>query len=420
MPTDQPQMLRVLQSFPHKIGSGRIADTAWYQAQGVAAAGAELTVFPGVVHKPLPPQIRVRPTLARGRWRIPYKALGRARALGLHDQIVARRLEQLAGSVDVVHAWPLGARRTLKEARRLGITSVLERPNAHTRFAYTVVQQECERIGVPLPRNHEHAFNEHYLRLEEEEYELADFLLCPSEFTRQTFLDAGFPPGKLLRHTYGYDETCFYPPPEPRTREAGLTMVYVGVAAVRKGLHFALEAWLRSRASKEGTFLVAGEFLPAYREHLAAALEHPSVHVLGHRDDVPELMRWSDVFVLPTIEEGYGLACVEALASGCVPLVSKACTEVCEHEVNALVHPIGDVDTLTRHINLLHDDREQLDRLSATAIEGAPRHTWTRAGEVLLGTYEEAVAAGGSGSLHDLASPPTPDEIGRIPADLPE
>ena len=404
MPSNQSQTLRVLQSFPHKIGSGRIADTAWYQAQGVAAAGAELTVFPGVVHKPLPSQIRVRPTLARGRWRIPYKALGRARALGLHDHIVARRLEHLADSIDVVHAWPLGARQTLRAARRLGITSVLERPNAHTRFAYTVVQQECERIGVPLPRNHEHAFNEDYLRIEEEEYELADFLLCPSDFTRQTFLDAGLSPEKLLRHTYGYDETLFYPPPEPRTRHGGLTMVYVGVAAVRKGLHFALEAWLESRASQEGTFLVAGEFLPAYREHLARALEHPSVRVLGHRDDVPELMRRSDVFVLPTIEEGYGLACVEALASGCVPLVSKACTEVCEHEVNALVHPIRDVRTLARHINMLYDDRELLERLSIAAIEAAPRHTWARAGEALLGAYEEAITASATGGAVDLAS----------------
>ena len=36
-------------------------------------------------------------------------------------------------------------------------------------------------------------------------------------------------------------------------------------------------------------------------------LAHPSVKVLGHRNDVPELMRKSDILVLPSIEEGFGL-----------------------------------------------------------------------------------------------------------------
>ena len=85
-------------------------------------------------------------------------------------------------------------------------------------------------------------------------------------------------------------------------------------------------------------------------------LAHPSVEVLGHRDDVPELMRQSDVFVLPSIEEGFGLVCTEAMASGCVPLVSDACTEVCGTSENALVHHVGDVEALDGAFTALHED----------------------------------------------------------------
>ena len=105
-------------------------------------------------------------------------------------------------------------------------------------------------------------------------------------------------------------------------------MLFAGLCAVRKGVHFALEAWLRSPASTDGTFLIAGDFLPAYREKLAPLLAHPSVQVLGHRDDVAELMRVSDVLVLPSIEEGSALAANEAIASGCVPLVSDRASGV--------------------------------------------------------------------------------------------
>ena len=142
---------------------------------------------------------------------MPEKPLGRLRAPQLHDHLVARALPKLADRIDIVHAWPLGALRTLEAARRLGIPTVLERPNAHTRFAYEVVEAECRRLGVMLPPGHEHAYNEAILRREEGEYELADWLLCPSDFVVRTFLDQGFPAEKLVRHDYGYDDAVFGP-----------------------------------------------------------------------------------------------------------------------------------------------------------------------------------------------------------------
>jgi len=388
---------RVLYSFPHKIGASRICLTAWYQAAGLAEAGAQVTVLTGAVHRPLPAEVRVRTTLARGRWRIPYRAIGPMRAFALHDRIVAHELPKLAAEIDIVHVWPLAARETLRAARRLGIPTVLERPNAHTGFAMRAVAQESARLGVVLPPDHEHAYNEPKLRKEEEEYRLADWLLCPSEFVVRTFLDEGFPPEQLLRHIYGYDEQTFSPGrrphPAPRDPNRGLQAVFVGVCAVRKGLHFALEAWLASSASATGTFRIAGEFLPEYESALAGMLAHPSVEVLGHRDDVPDLMRSSDVLMLPSIEEGFGLTCTEAMGSGCVPLVSDACTELCVDGENALIHEVGDVDALTRQLDLLDSDRERLAELRAGCLRDAPDVTWSAAGRRLLAAYEEALAS---------------------------
>lgn len=384
--------IRVLYSFPHKIGADRICYTAWQQVNGLAAAGADMLVFPGVLHKPLPANVRVRPTLAWGKARISYKLLGTMRACALHDYIVSRRLEKLAGQIDIIHTWPLGALQTLKTAAKLGIPTVLERPNAHTRYAYEVVQKECERIGVALPPNHEHAFKEDVLLKEEEEYKLTYRLLCPSDFVISTYRDQGFEREKLVRHIYGFDEKRFYPDDKQRTRRDGLTMLSVGVCAVRKGLHYALEAWLQSPASRDGIFLIAGEFLPAYAEKLASMLAHPSVKVLGHRNDIPELMRKSDILVLPSIEEGFGLVCIEAMGSGCVPIVSDACTDICKHMENAMVHHVGDVNALTHHITMLHQDRTLLDRLRTAALRTAPEVTWNAAGVKLLQVYRDVIS----------------------------
>ena len=57
-------------------------------------------------------------------------------------------------------------------------------------------------------------------------------------------------------------------------------MLFAGEAAVRKGVHFALEAWLNSPAHRDGKFIIAGGFLPLYAEKLSAMLAHPSVQFL--------------------------------------------------------------------------------------------------------------------------------------------
>jgi glycosyltransferase involved in cell wall biosynthesis len=171
-----------------------------------------------------------------------------------------------------------------------------------------------------------------------------------------------------------------------------LTVLFAGVCAVRKGVHFALEAWLKSPLHRKGTFLIAGDFLPEYAEKLAPMLAHPSVRVLGHRNDIPDLMRSSDILVLPSIEEGFGLVVVEAMACGCVPMVSEACTEVAGHMKAGLIHRIGDVDEITRQFTLLDSDRALLNRLSTSCIEMAPSLTWDASGSLLLNVYKRAIS----------------------------
>jgi len=334
--------------------------------------------------------------------------MGTMRTAALHDWIVSRRIEKLAGKIDIIHTWPLGALETLKTAARLGIPTVLERPNANTRFAMEVVQQECDRLGVALPPDHEHAYNAEKLRKEEEEYRLAYRLLCPCKFVVKTFLDKGFETEKLARHFYGFDEKVYHPSSEPRETKRGLTMLFVGVCAVRKGVHYALEAWLQSPACQDGTFLIAGEFLPEYQKKLAPLLAHPSIRVLGHRNDVPELMRKSDILVLPSVEEGFGLVITEAMGSGCVPLASDACTELCSHMETGLMHRVGDVAALTQHITMLHEHRALLERLRTASLKAVPEITWTAAGVKLLQVYVETIAAN-----QERCSVKSPEEDGR-------
>jgi glycosyltransferase involved in cell wall biosynthesis len=384
---------RVLYSFPHRIGAGRICTTAWHQVAASAAAGVAVEAHVASVTRPLPPPVQVRETLARGRARLPYRVVGDQRMFRLHDEIVARRLERRAEQFDLVHLWPSGALKTLETARARGVKTVLERPSVHTRYFYDVVARESERLGIEYAPNREHAFGPAVLAREEREFELADYLLCPSDFVRQTFRAAGVPDEKLLLHFYGFDATAFYPREDGTDVDRPFTMLFASHASVVKGLHFALEAWLASPAHERGRFVVAGEIVPEYEKVLLPMLEHPSVTVLGHSTRVAELMREADIFVLPSIAEGSALVCSEALASGAVPVVSAATNSHCRHMENALVHSVGDVATLTEHITLLFEDRDLLRRLREQALVSAHTISWAKAGERLADLYADVAGS---------------------------
>ena len=170
-------------------------------------------------------------------------------------------------------------------------------------------------------------------------------------------------------------------------------MLFAGGCAPRKGLHYALEAWLKSTAHLKGRFRVVGAFIPEYAERLSSMLAHPSIEVLGHRTDLPQLMRESDVLVLPSIEEGSALVTSEARGSGCVLLVSEASGAVCTHMKDALVHSVGDVEMIAKHLNMLHEDRTLFEKLRRESLESVHEITWKAAGAKLLRVYEEVIAA---------------------------
>ena len=77
-----------------------------------------------------------------------------------------------------------------------------------------------------------------------------------------------------------------------------------------------------------GRSLLLGNFFRAYAEKLSPMLVSPQRPGIGaSADDVPELMRQSDILILPSIEEGSGLVTSRGTGSGCVLLASRPCAE---------------------------------------------------------------------------------------------
>jgi hypothetical protein len=68
-----------------------------------------------------------------------------------------------------------------------------------------------------------------------------------------------------------------------------------------------------------------------------------------------------------------------------------------------LMHRIGDIETLTQHITMLHQDRGLLERLRVAGLRIVPEITWTAAGAKLLDVYRETVAQYQAEAAHNIS-----------------
>jgi glycosyltransferase involved in cell wall biosynthesis len=360
-----------------------------YAAQEQVAAyhklGCDVSVFAASSHAILPPDVSVHTTLQVGRIRLPLRVIGMDRGLALHDRIVARAIEKINIEFDVVHTWPGCSERTLRSARRTGALAVREAPNTHTDNAYSVVEREHERLGVPLSGSH--ARNPARLRRELREYEAADLILAPSELAIETFVARGVPASKLALKAYGFDPKRFAMDPE-RQRGELVTFTFIGRCEPRKGLHLALEAWKKSGVAETTRFVILGEFAPGYRKILAGDLEHPNIEMCGFVPDLRPVYAATDVLVLPSIEEGSSLVTYDAQGAGCALLVSRAAGARMTPGVEGLVHEPGDVETLAEQMRELATDAGTRACMQRAAHRNAPTLTWDNATRELLATFE--------------------------------
>lgn len=386
--------LRVLYSFPHTIGAPGIGTTALQQVLGLDAAGVSVEVHCTSTTYSFPATVEVVETLRVCGIRIPHRVLGSVeRALRYHDQSVARRIRASSNRYDVVHTWPLGALATLRGARSGSVLASREVPNTHTANAYVESEREMTMLRMQAPRHHSHTFDDRRLTRELAEYAEADLLLVPSEHVEQTFLEHGTSPTRLARHQYGHDEQQFHARGRSEIPARGFTALFVGSAEPRKGLHYALAAWHRSGlADKGGSFVIAGAFVPGYRERLAGMLEHRSVRVIGFSDDVPALMRSADVLLLPSVEEGSALVTYEAQACGCIPLVSTATGAHLPSALRPFVHRPRDVPALTEHLARIADSASLRSDLRAGVIASSPHLTWQAAGRRMRDIFANRLA----------------------------
>jgi glycosyltransferase involved in cell wall biosynthesis len=245
-----------------------------------------------------------------------------------------------------------------------------------------------------------------------------DALLCVSEpWVARLAGEFGLP-AELVSN--GVDTSRYRPARDTAERSADrarfelgehFTVLTIGGIEPRKGSLALLEGFARLRdlAPKLDPLLVVagGATLFDYRHEVdrfharvaSLGLEE-SVRVLGSLPDgdIESLYRAADAFAFPSTKEGFGLAALEALASG-LPVVATEIEEFAtylEHGRSALLVPVGDGDALGDALARLARSPETRARLRREGLNVAAEYTWDRAATLHERVYRELLASLGA------------------------
>jgi glycosyltransferase involved in cell wall biosynthesis len=300
------------------------------------------------------------------------------------DRAVARRLRQRA--FRAVYAYEDGAQFSFLEARRRGLCTLYDLPIGYWRAARTLLLDEAEREpewAATLTGNRDSAAK---TERKDAELALADVVFVASSYTRRTLSEASDFKGTVVVVPYG--SPTFLPAARAVTHASSpkkLRVLFVGSLGQRKGLSYLFAACRLVQSAV--TLTVIGqkplEPCPVLDRELEAVRWIPGC---PHQQILAE-MAAHDVFVFPSLFEGFGLVLLEALAMG-LPVITTSHTagpDLIHEGVEGFIVPIRDPTAIAARLELLHREPARLAEMSRQAQRRAREFSWT--------TYEETLAA---------------------------
>lgn len=322
-----------------------------------------------------------------------WYSLNRARTTEAMERVQAEAARRLTCNIarrnfaeaGIVWGFNTASVELFVEAKKRGLRCILEQTYLPYVLESELMQREAEEWrGWGADFTPPNDFRLHIQR-EEQEWALADRIIGGSDFVADGLGRCGVPADRVRIVPYGVDESRFRPKPANATRAPGsrLRVLFVGEVGLRKGVPYLLEAlallgWSRVEARFAGHLALKPERLRHFANVATFLGPVP-------RLQMPELFRWADVFVLPSIVEGSATAVYEALLSGLPAVVTPNVGSIVRDGIDGRVVPVRSSEALA---GALLDYAEDEAMLQSHAV--AARNSVSRAG---LERYRSDLAA---------------------------
>ena len=285
---------------------------------------------------------------------------------------------------DVIHCWSGVSEEILHSPAAARARTLLMRGSSHISVQRRLLDEESRRVGANLDRP-----SDWMVARERREYQLADRIVVLSSFSAETFVDQGVAPDRLDLLPLGVDVESFRPRIEvfaaraERVRRGdALNVLYVGALSYRKGL-FDLLHVARSMTASAVRFTLVGNVMPEVQPLMESLPANVDVKGKVPQPDLPQIYTRADLFLFPTIEDGFPAVLAQAQAAG-LPIITTpngAGRDIVRTERDGWIVPIRSPQAIVDRLEWCGTNRAALAEMAADAGRVGPARTWDQAAE---------------------------------------
>ncbi len=316
----------------------------------------------------------------------------------IFDHALTSQLDNF-GLFDIFVGWANYFSHSVPAIRSHGATIILESGSCHITTQQLLLEHEYRSLGLSFtPINKKN--RERMLR----EYDAADYIMNLSAFSRDSFIAQGIPRDKVLYVPCGTN-ISYFNERTPVQRSTKFRVIFVGLMQVRKGVHHLIKAWQKLQLPEDkAELLLVGNLHKDMAQVLAQTTLPKSIKLVGavSQAELRDLYQSSSLFVLPSIEDGFGMVIGEAMASR-LPILTTTQAggqELITEGEEGFVVPAGNADALAEKISWFYNNQEAAQAMGSAAHKTIQHHSWDEYGEQMYATYQQVLRKGSLATSH--------------------
>lgn len=303
--------------------------------------------------------------------------------------------KQLNSKIKIVHAYEHAALATFEKATQMGIIKILEQTSQHYAFYDELINEQFSRYPYLKSAYNDRISGNLLLKRnnrKQKEHELADFIICNSTFTKRTLTRADVDEKKIIVVPLAFPKAV---DSIPQKQNKTFTFLYAGSLSVRKGTHLLLEVWEKNFSSQADLklILVGKNLLPETVTNVK--LNNLEIFDFIHQTDLEKLYDEANIFVFPTLADGFGMVITEAMARGLPVIASNnsAGPDLIEHERSGLIVKAGETQDLLEKMNWCIENKNVLPDMAEQALLKAKMYQWPTYRKKLIAEISTHISA---------------------------
>lgn len=291
-------------------------------------------------------------------------------------------------NLDILVGWSSFSLKSFQFGKNIKCLKILERGSTHIDFQTNIMKEEYLIHNLPLNLPSKYIINK-----EKMEYQLADYIVVPSEFARQTFLTRGFSEKKIIKIPYGVNLKEFQNKISNKRKGFIFRIIYTGTLSLRKGVLYLLKAFHELNL-ENSQLLMIGNIdneiklkINEYKLNKKIIFKKPI-----SQSKLSEQYSGSNVFITCSIEEGLSMVQLQAMSCGlpiiCTP--NSGGDEIIDNGNDGFILPIRDTEELKKKILYLYNNKSVCFEMGMRAQKKIKNSfSWESYGKNIISMYKK-------------------------------